>query len=101
MRESIDRAQKARRAIRSIEHLNLTSEHIEASHDEFAMLIAQSETSQKMTNDEQVLSVALFYRLNDCELFSRDINMRNLAKALGICARSEYQLKPALNYENQ
>ncbi|MEG2602737.1 MAG: PIN domain-containing protein, partial [Carnobacterium sp.] len=97
--ESIDRAQKARRAIRSIEHLNLTSEHIEASHDEFAMLIAQSETSQKMTNDEQVLSVALFYRLNDCELFSRDINMRNLAKALGICARSEYQLKPALNYE--
>lgn len=96
--ESIDRAQKARRAIRSIEHLNLTSEHIEASHDEFAMLIAQSETSQKMTNDEQVLSVALFYRLNDCELFSRDINMRNLAKALGICARSEYQLKPALNY---
>ncbi len=99
--ESIDRAQKARRAIRSIEHLNLTSEHIEASHDEFAMLIAQSKTSQKMTNDEQVLSVALFYRLNDCELFSRDINMRNLAKALGINARSEYQLKPALNYENQ
>src|SRR5690606_9407308 len=93
--ESIDRAQKARRAIRSIEHLNLTSEHIEASHDEFAMLIAQSKTSQKMTNDEQVLSVALFYRLNDCELFSRDINMRNLAKALGINARSEYQLKPA------
>ncbi len=98
--ESIDRAQKARRAIRSIEHLNLTSEHIEASHDEFAMLIAQSKTSQKMTNDEQVLSVALFYRLNDCELFSRDINMRNLAKALDICARSEFQSKPALDSVN-
>ncbi|MFW3963839.1 PIN domain-containing protein [Acinetobacter radioresistens] len=99
--EFSEEAQKARRAIRSIEHLNLTSEHIEDSHDEFITLIAKTKTTNKLIADEKILSVAFFYRLNNCELFSRDVNMRNLAKALDICSRSEYQQKPALNYVNQ
>jgi rRNA-processing protein FCF1 len=94
-----EQAQQARRAIRAIEHL--TSEHIEPSHDEFVTIIAKSKTAQEMTADEQILSVALFYRFNSSELFSLDKNMGNLAKAVNIRTTSEYQPKSNLIKENQ
>ena len=92
-----EQAQQARRAIRAIEHL--TSEHIEPTHDEFVTIIAKSKTAQEMTADEQILSVALFYRFNSSELFSLDKNMGNLAKAVNIRTISEYQ--PKLIKEHQ
>lgn len=52
-----------------------------------------------MTPDEQILSVALFYRFNSSELFSLDKNMGNLAKAVNIRTISEYQ--PKLIKEHQ
>ena len=54
-----------------------------------------------MTADEQILSVALFYRFNSSELFSLDKNMGNLAKAVNIRTTSEYQPKSNLIKENQ
>ena len=94
-----EQAQQARRAIRAIEHL--TSEHIEPTHDEFVTIIAKSKTAQEMTADEQILSVALFYRFNSSELFSLDKNMGNLAKAVNIRTTSEYQPKSKLIKEHQ
>jgi rRNA-processing protein FCF1 len=94
-----EQAQQARHAIRAIEHL--TSEHIEPSHDEFVTIIAKSKMAQEMTADEQIISVALFYRFNSSELFSLDKNMGNLAKAVNISTTSEYQTKSKLIKEHQ
>ena len=46
--------------------------------------INNNKTKRDLNQDEQILSVALYYRLNAAVLYSLDKNMCNLAKSVNI-----------------
>lgn len=80
--EQTEQIKQARHAIRIIQ--NLPKEHFESSHVELWSFINGSKQKQDLSQDEQVLSVALYYQLNSVMLYSLDKNMCNLAKSLNI-----------------
>ncbi len=80
--EQTEQIKQARHAIRNIQ--NLPEEHFEPSHSELWYSINNNKTKRDLNQDEQILSVALYYRLNAAVLYSLDKNMCNLAKSVNI-----------------
>ncbi|WP_212388733.1 PIN domain-containing protein [Acinetobacter junii] len=77
-----EKAYKAREAIRAIK--DLSNEHIEPSRLELSHFINKSQNNIGLSNDEQILSVALYHRLNSAKLYSRDNSLCNLAKSVNV-----------------
>ena len=77
-----EKAYKAREAIRAIK--DLSNEHIEPSRLELSHFINKSQNHIGLSNDEQILSVALYHRLNSAKLYSRDNSLCNLAKSVNV-----------------
>ena len=77
-----EKAYKAREAIRVIK--DLPHEHIEPSRLELSHFINKSQNNIGLSNDEQILSVALYHRLNSAKLYSRDNSLCNLAKSVNV-----------------
>ncbi|AYA04291.1 hypothetical protein BEN74_16815 [Acinetobacter sp. WCHAc010034] len=77
-----EKAYKAREAIRVIK--DLPHEHIEPSRLELSHFINKSQNHTGLSNDEQILSVALYHRLNSAKLYSRDNSLCNLAKSVNV-----------------
>lgn len=79
--EQTEKVQQARKAIRAIDELS--TENIEESHFELSHFIHKNK-SESLNEDEQILSVALYHRLNSAQLYSLDKNLCNLAKSVNI-----------------
>lgn len=77
-----EKAYKAREAIRVIK--DLPHEHIEPSRLELSHFLNKSQNHTRLSNDEQILSVALYHRLNSAKLYSRDNSLCNLAKSVNV-----------------
>lgn len=77
-----EKAYKAREAIRVIK--DLPHEHIEPSRLELSHFLNKSQNHTQLSNDEQILSVALYHRLNSAKLYSRDNSLCNLAKSVNV-----------------
>ena len=77
-----EKAYKAREAIRVIK--DLPHEHIEPSRLELSHFINKSQNNIGLSNDEQILSVALYHRLNSAKLYSCDNSLCNLAKSVNV-----------------
>lgn len=77
-----EKAYKAREAIRVIK--DLSHEHIEPSRLELSHFLNKSQNYTRLSNDEQILSVALYHRLNSAKLYSRDNSLCNLAKSVNV-----------------
>ena len=78
-------AYEIREAIRNIENLKLAT-NIESARDEILSLISKGTQSnfKNSQNDDELLAVALSYKLNDVTLYTKDKNLKNKATALGI-----------------
>lgn len=77
-----EKAYKAREAIRVIK--DLPHEHIEPSRLELSHFLNKSQNHTRLSNDEQILSVALYHRLNSAKLYSCDNSLCNLAKSVNV-----------------
>lgn len=80
-----DDAYEIREAIRNIEKLKLAN-NIESARDEILYLISKGTqiTYKNSQNDDELLAVALSYKLNDVVLYTKDKNLKNKATAFGI-----------------
>ena len=78
-------AYEIREAIRNIENLKLAT-NIESARDEILSLISKGTQSnfKNSQNDDELLAVALSYKLNDVVLYTKDKNLKNKAPAFGI-----------------
>ena len=78
-------AYEIREAIRNIENLKLAT-NIESARDEILSLISKGTQSnfKNSQNDDELLAVALSYKLNDVVLYTKDKNLKNKATAFGI-----------------
>ena len=83
--EQTESVKQARQAIRMIQQL--PEEHLEDSHFELGHFINKSKPKDKLSADEQILSIALYHRLNSAQLFSLDKNLCNLAKSVNVQAQ--------------
>lgn len=64
--------------------MTISNEHIEPSRLELSHFINKSQNHIGLSNDEQILSVALYHRLNSAKLYSRDNSLCNLAKSVNV-----------------
>lgn len=87
--EQTDSVKQARHAIKAIE--DLTPENFEPSHVDLLAAIAKHKQQsndtlghEQASADEQILSVAIYHRLNGAVLYSKDKNLNNLAKSANV-----------------
>mgnify|MGYP000863051786 FL=1 len=80
--EQTEQVKQARRAISLLN--DLPPEHFEPSHPELLHSISQVKENQQPSEDMQILSVALYHRLNSAVLYSADKNLNNLAKSVQV-----------------
>jgi len=80
--EQTEQVKQARRAIALLN--DLPAEHFEPSHPELLHSISHVKENQQPSEDMQILSVALYHRLNSAVLYSTDKNLNNLAKSVQI-----------------
>lgn len=82
---SDEKMHQARQAIRAIDELS--TENIEESHFELGHFIHKNKV-ESLSEDEQILSVALYHRLNSAKLYSLDKNLCNVAKSVNISTQN-------------